>query len=74
MTADWLIAVSVLNRALIHTIKTVLLSELTESQGGSLGSKMEGEEEAGEPAATCISVHSLAVAACGDMAEEKHRD
>lgn len=33
---------------------------------------MEGEGEGGELAAAGISVHSLAVAACGDMAEEKH--
>lgn len=52
----------------------LLLQVLTGSQGGSLGSKMEGGEEVGEAAATGISVHSLAVAACGDMAEEKHRD
>lgn len=46
---------------------------LTGSQGGSLGSKMEVEGEEGEAAATCISVHLLAVAACGGMAEEKHK-
>lgn len=49
------------------------LQVLTRSKGGSLGSKMEVEEEGGEVAATCISVHSLAGAACGDMADEKHR-
>lgn len=51
----------------------LLLQVLTGSQGGSLGSKMEGEEEVGEAAATGISVHSLAVAACGDMAEKTQR-
>lgn len=35
---------------------------------------MEGEEEGGEVAATGISVHSRAGAACGDMAEEKHTE
>lgn len=35
---------------------------------------MEVEEEGGEVAATCISVHSLAGAACGDMADEKHTE
>lgn len=35
---------------------------------------MEGEEEVGEHAAIDISVHSLAVAACGDMAEEKNTE
>lgn len=36
---------------------------------------MEGEEGEGvEVAATGISVHSLAGAACEDMAKEKHRD
>ena len=49
-----------------------LLKTLTGSKGGSLGSKMEEAEEGGEVAATGISVHSLAGAACGDMAEEKH--
>lgn len=52
----------------------LLLQVLTGSKGESLGSKMEVEEEGGEVAATGISVHSLAGAACGDMAEEKHRD
>lgn len=51
-----------------------MLQVLTGSKGGSLGSKMEGEEEVGEVAATGISVHSLAGAACGDMAGEKYRD
>lgn len=41
---------------------------MTGSKGGSLGSKMEVEEEEGEAAATGISVHLLAGAACGDMA------
>lgn len=44
---------------------------MTGSKGGSLGSKMEGEEEVGEVAATDISVHSLAGAACGDMALQR---
>lgn len=44
---------------------------LTGSKGGSLGSKMEVEAEGGEVAATGISVHSLAGAACGDMALQK---
>lgn len=43
----------------------------TGSKGGSLGSKMEGEEEGGEAAAAGISVHSLAVAACEDMALQR---
>lgn len=34
---------------------------------------MEGEEEVGEAAAAGISVHSLAGAACGDMAGEKQK-
>lgn len=57
-----------------HIIKTAILlvQVLTESKGGSLGSKMEVEEVGGEVAATDISAHSLAGAACGDMAEEKH--
>lgn len=33
---------------------------------------MEGEEEVGEAAATGISVRSLAVATCGDMAVDKN--
>lgn len=41
---------------------------MTGSKGGSLGSKMEGVEEGGEVAVTGIFVHSLAGAACGDMA------
>lgn len=52
--------------------RVISLQVLTGSKGGSLGSKMEGEEEGGEVAATGISVRSLAGAACGDMAEEKH--
>ena len=51
-------------------LSEVLQSQvLTGSKGGSLGSKMEGEEEGGEAAAAGISVRSLAVAACEDMAE-----
>lgn len=45
---------------------------LTGSTGGSLGSKMEGEEEEGGAAATDTSVRSLAGAACGDMAVDEH--
>lgn len=52
--------------------RVLLPQVLTGSKGGSLGSKMEVEEEGGEAAATGISVHSLAGAACEDMAEEKH--
>lgn len=48
------------------------LQVLTGSKGGSLGSTMEEVEEEGAAAATDISVHSLAGATCGDMAEEKH--
>lgn len=50
----------------------LLLQVLTGSQGGSLGSKTEEEEEVGAAAATGISVHSLAGAACGGMAVVKH--
>lgn len=41
---------------------------LTGSKGGSQDSKTEVEEEGAEAAAAEIFVHSLAVAACGDMA------
>lgn len=44
---------------------------MTGSKGGSLDSKMEGEEEGVEVAATGISVHSLAGAACEDMALQR---
>lgn len=50
------------------------LQVLTGSKGGSLDSKMEEVEEEEVAAATGISVHSLAGATCGDMAEEKHTD
>lgn len=50
------------------------LQLLTGSQGGSLGNMMEGEEEEGEAAATDTSVHSLAGAACGDMAMGKNTE
>ena len=51
----------------------LLLQLLTGSQGGSLGSKTEEEEEVGAAAATGISVRSLAGAGCGDMAAAKYR-
>lgn len=44
---------------------------LTGSKGGSLGNRMEGEEEGGEAAAAGISVRSLAGAACADMALQR---
>lgn len=49
----------------------VVQEALTGSKGGSLGSKMEGEEEEGGVAATDIFVRSLAGAACGDMALQR---
>lgn len=52
----------------------LFLQILTGSKGGSLGSKTEEEEVGGEAAATGIFVHSLAGAACVDMAAEKHTD
>lgn len=44
---------------------------MTGSKGGSLGNKMAGEVEGEEAAATGISVHSLAGAACEDMALQR---
>lgn len=44
---------------------------MTGSKGGSLGSKMGEEEVGGEAAATGISVHSFAGAACVDMALQR---
>lgn len=52
----------------------MLLQVLTGSKGGSLGSKMEGEEEGGGVVAAGISVHSVAGAAGGGMAEERHTE
>lgn len=50
----------------------LFLQILTGSKGGSLGSKMGEGEVGGEAAATGISVHSFAGAACVDMAAERH--
>lgn len=44
---------------------------MTGSKGGSLGSKMEGEEEGGGVVAAGISVHSVAGAAGGGMALQR---
>lgn len=48
--------------------RVLLLHVLTGSKGGSQDSKTEVEEVGAEAAAAEIFVHSLAVAACGDMA------
>lgn len=48
-----------------------ILHVLTGSKGESLGSRMEEVGEGGAVAVTGISVHSLAVATCGGMADEK---
>lgn len=60
-----------LGTSVLHKTKRALLQLLTGSQGGSLGNTMEGEVEVGAAAATDTSVHSLAGAACGDMAVDK---
>lgn len=63
---DWVLNVNSISLNFINRV--LLLQVLTGSKGGSRGSKTEVEEGEGEAAATEIFVHSLAVAACGDMA------